>query len=85
MTDSVMKTEGQTAPEGEIHSTQEHNAVKKLNRGLLPYVVLISTPVNAKDADRRVKYGLTLIVSLAGMAAPLGSTILMRKSYSCET
>lgn len=42
-------------------------------------MVLISTPDNAKDLDRRMKVVLTLIVSLAGMAAPLGSTILMRK------
>jgi hypothetical protein len=81
---SVIKKDNQgppptPAPQGEINTVQEQHAVKKLNRGLLPYVVLISTPVNAKDVDRRIKHGLTLIVSLAGMAAPLGSTILMRK------
>lgn len=48
-------------------------------KGFLPFLVLISIPDNAKDINRRNKMALTLIVSLAGMAAPLGSTILMRK------
>ncbi|KAH8690746.1 MFS transporter [Talaromyces proteolyticus] len=46
-------------------------------RGLLPYLVLVSAPANSKEVDRRLKFGVTLIVSLAGIAAPLGSTILM--------
>lgn len=64
---------------GSIQRTNSEDASTKYTKGALPFVVLISTPDNAKDLDRRMKVVLTLIVSLAGMAAPLGSTILMRK------
>ncbi|OKL55975.1 hypothetical protein UA08_08755 [Talaromyces atroroseus] len=83
MTDTTApKTESQQhstimpTPKGDMNSDQDQKT-KRINRGLLPCVVLISTPVTAKEVNRRVKHVLTLIVSLAGMAAPLGSTILM--------
>lgn len=53
---------------------------EKMPKGLLSQLVLTSLPDNARNVTRRMKYVLTSIVSLAGMAAPLGSTILMRKS-----
>lgn len=71
------------APKDVEKSIAERDAVESTNqptksKGFLPFLALVSIPDNAKDADRRLKLGLTSIISLAAMAAPLGSTILMR-------
>jgi hypothetical protein len=72
--DAPRDLEKPTAERGAIESTNEQTKPK----GFLPFLALVSIPENAKDADRPLKLGLTSIISLAAMAAPLGSTILMR-------
>lgn len=77
-TNDAPKNLKSTADRDAIEST--HKPTK--SRGFLPFLALVSIPDNAKDADRRLKLGLTSIISLAAMAAPLGSTILMRMQSS---
>jgi hypothetical protein len=48
-------------------------------RGFLSFlVVLAPSTADARQFDRHTKWLLTSIVSLSAVAAPLGSTILMR-------
>lgn len=72
--DAPKDLEKSTTERGAIESTK----TKTKSKGFLPFLALVSIPDNAKDAGRRLKFGLTSIISLAAMAAPLGSTILMR-------
>jgi hypothetical protein len=75
-----IKPELSTGEVGDAPQSQNTDPTReRMPRGLLSQVVLTPTPNNAKNVNRHMKYALTSIVSLAGMAAPLGSTILMRK------
>ena len=76
---NCIKPELSTDKVGDAPQSQNADPTReKVPKGLLPQLVLIPLPDNAKNVNRRMKYVLTSIVSLAGMAAPLGSTILMR-------
>lgn len=63
----------------DVNSRPENvQALNTKSRGFLSCLVLIPSTEDARQLDRRIKWLLTSIVSFTALAAPLGSTILMR-------
>lgn len=52
-------------------------------RGLLGKFSMIAEVEEPKDYPRRIKWFITFVVGMAALAAPLGSTIIFRKSPGC--
>lgn len=52
-------------------------------RGLLAKFSIIAEVEEPKDYPRRTKWFITFVVGIAALAAPLGSTIILRKSPAC--
>lgn len=52
-------------------------------RGLLGKFSMIAEVEEPKDYPRRIKWFITFVVGMAALAAPLGSTIIFRKSSRC--
>lgn len=52
-------------------------------RGLLGRFSIIAEVEEPKDYPRRTKWFITFVVGIAALAAPLGSTIIFRKSPAC--
>ena len=53
---------------------------KPQRRGLFGRFTLVAEVEEPKHYPRRTKWYITFVVSLAGVAAPLGSTIIFRKT-----
>lgn len=53
-----------------------------LRTGFLSFLVIIRPIANSTHYSRGTKWMLTIIVSLAALAAPLGSNILLRKWWT---
>lgn len=52
-------------------------------RGLLAKFSIIAEVEEPKDYSRRTKWFITFVVGMAALSAPLGSTIILRKSPAC--
>ena len=50
-------------------------------RGLFGRFTIVAEVEEPKDYSRRTKWFITFVISLAAVAAPLGSTIIFRKSH----
>jgi hypothetical protein len=65
--------------------TPRRDAVKvprSQRRGLLGRFTLVAEVENPYDYSDRLKWFITFIVAFAAAAAPMGSSIIFRKSYS---
>ena len=73
ITGDVEKTSDQTIPELVTVPRSER-------RGLFGRFTIVAEVTQPKDYSRSIKYLITVLVALAGVAAPMGSTIILRKS-----
>lgn len=55
---------------------------KSNRRGLLGRLTLVAEVEEPQDYSRRTKWYITFVVALAGVAAPLASSIILRRCWS---
>ena len=69
-----------TNPEAEqqMHQQKPNESPVLTRTGCLSFLVIIPTIADATQYGRPTKWLLTVIISLAALAAPLGSNILLR-------
>lgn len=77
--EKVVESSVPTDRQGSIRG-QAINVPRAKRRGLLGRFSIIAEVEEPKDYPRRTKWFITFVVGMAALAAPLGSTIIFRKS-----